>query len=96
MSELQKRYKSFKEQNLNLNMQRGQPSDENFDLSNPMLTAVDGKNTISSSGIEIRNYPGGPAGLKEARELFCKNFPVDKDELKNQISVQKQKGKRKG
>ena len=72
MNQLKEKYESYKAKELKLNMQRGQPADENFDLSNPMLNILDEKNTITPSGIEIRNYPGGVAGLKEARELFGK------------------------
>jgi DNA-binding transcriptional MocR family regulator len=56
---------------LKLNMQRGQPSDANFDLANPLLSIVDGSDTVTPSGVEIRNYPGGVLGLAEARALFA-------------------------
>lgn len=68
---LQERYEAYKGMNLALNMQRGQPSDADFDLSNPMLTIVDETDLVTPSGIAIRNYPGGVAGLPEARELFA-------------------------
>ncbi len=80
MNQLKERYESFKIQNLELNMQRGQPADENFDLSNPMLNILDKSNTVTPSGIEIRNYPGGAAGLKEARELFCTVIGINPEE----------------
>lgn len=56
---------------LKLNMQRGQPSDTNFDLANPLLSIVDGSDTVTPGGVEIRNYPGGVLGLAEARKLFA-------------------------
>jgi len=71
MSQLRQRYDQLKAQNLSLNIERGQPSDENFDLCNDMLNNIISNNTLTPSGIELRNYPGGQAGLKEARELFC-------------------------
>lgn len=52
-------------------MQRGQPADENFDLANGLLTMVDERDTTSSGGLDVRNYPGGVTGLTEARELFA-------------------------
>lgn len=72
MNELLQRYEKIKARKLILNMQRGQPSDNNFALVNPILNIIDGKSTVTPSGIEIRNYPGGPAGLMEAREIFGK------------------------
>lgn len=71
LESLQKLYQAYQGMNLNLNMQRGQPSDADFALSLPMLTIVDGEDVVTPSGIDIRNYPGGVAGLPEARELFA-------------------------
>lgn len=73
MSEFEKingRYQAIKAKGLSLNMQRGQPSDADFDLSNPMLTIVNEDTLVTPSGFEVRNYPGGVAGLPEARQLF--------------------------
>ncbi|MDA3901323.1 MAG: aminotransferase class I/II-fold pyridoxal phosphate-dependent enzyme [Spirochaetes bacterium] len=69
LSALKKMYENLQSESLNLNIERGQPADENFDVSNPMLTIVTEKDVITPSGISIRNYPGGPAGLPEIREL---------------------------
>jgi DNA-binding transcriptional MocR family regulator len=71
LRDLQEQYKVVQGMNLNLNMQRGQPSDADFDLANPMLTIVDENDVVSPSGIALRNYPGGQAGLPEARALFA-------------------------
>lgn len=70
LEELKKQFEEYKANNLELNMQRGQPGDDNFDLSNPLLGILDEGEWKSGAGLDIRNYPGGPAGLKEARELF--------------------------
>ena len=78
---LQEKYKAIQEMNLNLNMQRGQPSDADFDLSNPMLTIVDETDVVTPSGIALRNYPGGQAGLPEARELFATILGVRPEEM---------------
>lgn len=64
------RYEALKAQGLRLDLTRGQPGDDNFDLSNAMLTVVDERRLVTPSKIAIRNYPGGVAGLPEARELF--------------------------
>ncbi|MFV0257430.1 MAG: aminotransferase class I/II-fold pyridoxal phosphate-dependent enzyme [Acidimicrobiales bacterium] len=63
-------YEALRSQGLALNMQRGQPSDADFDLSNGLLTAVDPAGT-TVDGLDIRNYPGGVAGLPGARALFA-------------------------
>jgi DNA-binding transcriptional MocR family regulator len=71
LTNLQARYDAYKAMGLQLNMQRGQPADANFDLANPMLTIVDGEDVVTPSGVAIRNYPGGVSGLPEARKLFA-------------------------
>ncbi|MFO7539145.1 MAG: aminopeptidase [Chloroflexota bacterium] len=71
LNALQARYDAYKAMGLQLNMQRGQPADVNFDLANPMLMIVDGEDVVTASGVAIRNYPGGVAGLPEARDLFA-------------------------
>jgi DNA-binding transcriptional MocR family regulator len=78
---LQKEYEAVQAMNLNLNMQRGMPSDADFDLSNRMLTIVDETDLVTPSGIALRNYPGGQAGLPEARELFATQLGVQPDEM---------------
>jgi DNA-binding transcriptional MocR family regulator len=88
--DLQNKYNSYKAMNLKLNMQRGQPSDADFDLSNEMLTMVDSKDVITASKIDIRNYPGGVQGLPEARELFAEVLGVKPSEtiVGNNASLQ--------
>lgn len=80
-TELRAQYEAFKARDLTLNMERGQPSDPNFDLSLPLLSIVDETNYLTDSGVDIRNYPGGVHGLKEARELFCEQLGVAPDEI---------------
>ena len=81
LQSLQEQYEAVKALRLNLNMQRGQPSDADFDLSNPMLTIVDETDLVTPSGIALRNYPGGQAGLPEARELFATVLGVKPEEV---------------
>ena len=63
-------FEALRALDLKLNMTRGQPCPEQFDLSNDMLTIVGPDNVTTADGVAIRNYGGGAAGLKEARELF--------------------------
>ncbi len=81
LAELQQEYENVKSKGLSLNMQRGQPSDADFDLSNAMLTIVDENDLVTPSGVAIRNYPGGVAGLAEARELFATQLGVQPNEM---------------
>ena len=81
LTSLRARFESYKAMNLTLNMQRGQPSDENFDLSNELLTIVNEDTLVTPAGVSIRNYPGGVAGLIEARELFGEMIGVKASEV---------------
>ena len=63
-------YDAYVARGLSLNMQRGQPSDADFALSDGLLTAVTAEGLVTSGGVDVRNYPGGVAGLPEARQLF--------------------------
>ena len=66
LKELQQQYAQLQTLNLDLNMERGQPASENFDLCTPLLTAVDKDTIVTDAGVDIRNYPGGIHGLIEA------------------------------
>src|SRR5512136_901796 len=70
LKDLQLRYESLKGLGLKLNIERGQPGDDNFNLSNALLGIVTEKDIKTQSGFDIRNYPGGVLGLPEARDLF--------------------------
>ena len=78
---LQQTYQQYQQMNLNLNMQRGQPSDADFDLSNDLLGILNNTNTHTTSGTDLRNYPGGIRGLPEARELFASILNIHPDEI---------------
>lgn len=64
-----------------LNMERGIPANENFDLSQSLLSAVGTKDFMTDNGIDVRSYPGGVYGLKEARELFASQLRVSPDQI---------------
>jgi DNA-binding transcriptional MocR family regulator len=71
LKDLQLRYEALKALGLKLNIERGQPGDDNFNLSNALFTIVTEKDVVTKSGFDIRNYPGGILGLPEARDLFA-------------------------
>jgi DNA-binding transcriptional MocR family regulator len=81
MSNTRERYDALRALGLKLDLTRGQPGDDNFDISNAMLTVVDDQSLVTPSGVALRNYPGGIAGIKEARELFAPVLGVQPDEI---------------
>lgn len=68
---LKQQFEAYKSMNLKLNMQRGQPSNTDFDLSNGLLSCLDASNVFTPSKIDIRNYSATIAGLPEARAYFA-------------------------
>jgi len=80
LKDLQARYDSLKSLGLKLNIERGQPGDDNFDLSNSLLSIVTEKDIKTESGFDIRNYPGGILGLPEARALCSEILGVKPEE----------------
>ena len=65
-----------------LSMTSGQPSDEQFDLSNGLLDVLSSSDDlVTPSGVALRNYPGGAAGLPEARALLGDLLGVEADEV---------------
>ncbi|MBN1661996.1 MAG: aminotransferase class I/II-fold pyridoxal phosphate-dependent enzyme [Deltaproteobacteria bacterium] len=80
LKDLQLRYESLKGLGLKLNIERGQPGDDDFDLSNALLNIVTEKDIKTKSGFDIRNYPGGVLGLPEARDLFSGILGVKPEE----------------
>ncbi|QFP77311.1 aminotransferase class I/II-fold pyridoxal phosphate-dependent enzyme [Deinococcus sp. AJ005] len=75
LSAAQTAYDAIRAKGLKLNMQRGQPSDADFDLSNGLLGTL-GETDLSMDGIDLRNYPGGIAGLPSARRMFADYLDV--------------------
>ncbi|MEN6637875.1 MAG: aminotransferase class I/II-fold pyridoxal phosphate-dependent enzyme [Smithella sp.] len=80
LKDLQTRYDALKALGLKLNIERGQPGDDNFDLSNALFTIVSEKDIKTESGFDIRNYPGGVLGLPEARKLCAEIIGVKPEE----------------
>lgn len=81
MDALNNAFEQLRAKNLHLDMQRGQPSDADFDLSSGLFSVVGPDDVVTPSGIDIRNYPGGVAGLPEARALFADYLAVKSAEV---------------
>ncbi|MFT4108239.1 aminotransferase class I/II-fold pyridoxal phosphate-dependent enzyme [Propionicimonas sp.] len=75
-ADAQARYDELAALGLTLNLQRGQPSDADFALSDGLLSAVT-PGTTTQDGLDLRNYPGGVAGLPAARALFGRYLGLD-------------------
>ncbi|HCB99732.1 MAG TPA: aminotransferase [Ruminococcaceae bacterium] len=70
------KYHDFQAQGLNLNMSRGKPSAEQLDLSIPILTCIDSRETcLAEDGTDCRNY-GSLDGLPEMKRLFAEIMEV--------------------
>ncbi len=76
-----KEYQEFLSKNLALDITRGQPAAAQFDLSDGILDVITDSSQVkdSTTGTDLRNYGGGVAGLKEARELFAPVLDVSPD-----------------
>jgi len=72
---VQQRYQDLSRRNLQLDMTRGKPSPEQLDLSNDMMTMVNGESFTGADGTDCRNYGIG-TGIPEARELFAEFMDV--------------------
>ncbi len=80
LSAAQAAYDAVRARGLKLNMQRGQPSDADFDLSSGLFTAL-GEDDLQMDGLDLRNYPGGVAGLPSARRLFAEYLDVKPENM---------------
>ena len=81
LKKLEKEYADYKEMNLNLDMSRGKPGDEQLDLSEGLFTAVlDGKDCKALNGDDCRNY-GVLDGIPRIKEMFAKILGVDISEV---------------
>ena len=78
-AQLQSEYDRLKNCNLQLNMSRGNPSVEQLDLSNAILT-VPMDNYITAEGVDVRNY-GILDGIKEAKKLFSDLLEIKEDNI---------------
>ncbi len=76
LADARARYDELAALGLRLNLQRGQPSDADFALSDGLLSAVSAGET-TMDGIDLRNYPGGVTGLPGARALFGRYLGTD-------------------
>jgi len=80
LNALWEKYRLIQQEGLLLNIERGQPGDENFKLSSPLFTCVDETDVKTEEGFDIRNYPGGVKGILEMRRLAAEILDVKPEE----------------
>ncbi len=81
-TELSAEYKAYQQKNMNLDLTRGKPSDEQVSLSDALDGCLKG-NYIAEDGTDTRNY-GGLNGLIEARQLGADILSVKLEEVSAQ------------
>src|SRR5688572_4760622 len=78
--DVDRRFVSFKDKKLSLDMTRGKPCAEQLDLSNDMMAVLGPGSYRAQDGTDTRNY-GGLDGLPEAKALFSEFLEVAPTEL---------------
>ena len=79
MKTAKERYVEYLNSCLNINMERGWPSEEQLDLSMPMLDTVTSKTELVKE-VDYRAY-AGTGGIQPLKELFAELLEVTPDEL---------------
>ena len=75
------RYDDFKGEGLTLDMSRGKPAADQFDLVAGLLDEVNSSSSpLSADGTDCRNY-GDFDGIPECKAIFCDMLGVSADEL---------------
>ncbi len=79
--ELVDRYEQFQQQGLKLDMSRGKPAADQFDLVSGLLDAVNSQSSLlAADGVDCRNY-GDFTGIPECKAIFCEMLGVSFDEI---------------
>ncbi len=79
--ELINEYEQKKGLGLNLSMARGKPSEEQLELSMPMLNILDDKTSmVGADNFDVRNY-GVLSGIKEAKQFFADMLSVKPENI---------------
>ena len=75
------KYNSFKAMNLSVNISRGQPCQEQLDISMPMMDVLNSKADLRcSDGVDCRNY-GVLGGIPETKKLLGDLIEVNPDNI---------------
>ena len=80
-AELERSYEQSKTEGLALNMSRGNPADNQLDLSMKMLDVLDAQTPLKlDTGFDYRSY-GGLDGIPEAKQLIAEMLEVKTDNV---------------
>ncbi|MCI9363118.1 MAG: aminotransferase [Oscillospiraceae bacterium] len=75
------KYKNFQEKKLKLDMSRGKPAADQFEISMGILDEVNSKSScLASDGMDCRNY-GDFDGIPECKAIFCDMLEVAPEEI---------------
>ena len=77
---LKEQFEHYKSLNLNINMARGKPCQEQLDLSLPMLDIVNSKTNCFDEDIDCRNY-SALEGIPEAKKLFSDILDIPEENI---------------
>ncbi len=77
---VKKEYEELKAQGLSIDMSRGKPGADQLDISDGMLSALEGSDFKCESGIDVRNY-GLLDGIPEAKKLFADLLEVKPENI---------------
>ncbi len=77
---VKKDYEQFKEQGLSIDMSRGKPGADQLNISDGMLSVLDGSDFKCESGVDVRNY-GLLDGIPEAKRLFAQLLDVKPENI---------------
>ena len=80
MENLLDKYQYYKSLKLNINMARGKPSQEQLDLSLPMLDIVNSKTNCFDEDIDCRNY-SALEGIPESKKLFSDILDIPEENI---------------
>lgn len=80
LPQLEAHYKSLTLRNIQIDMTRGKPSNEQLDLADGLLEALERDECFGEDGTDYRNYGLG-TGTKEAKALFAEFLGVSLDEV---------------
>ncbi len=73
-------YENLKAEGLNIDMSRGKPGADQLDISDGMLSVLDGCDFKCENGLDVRNY-GILDGIPEAKKLFADLLEVKPENI---------------
>lgn len=79
-SVLEAKYKEYQSAGLKLDMSRGKPSEDQVDVSSPLLDVLNSSTNCKVDGVDCRNY-GLLDGIPSVKQMFADLLGVTPDEI---------------